>query len=123
MVKVPQTVTGTQGDCFRACLASLLEKPIEDIPLYVGDDAQWQKYWSWLQEQGYELCWWQFSPKHQPPADEFYILSVASPTLAHLGLYHAVVAYNGQVVWDPHPERDSHTLGPVAWFETLVKKR
>lgn len=119
MKPVAQTVTGTQGDCFRACIASILEKPIEDIPLFYGDDDQWAKYWRWLQEQGFTLEWATLDVS-DPPPDTFYIASVQSPSLWSQGLYHAVIGYNGKTVWDPHPSRDIHQLGPHIWFEIIT---
>lgn len=118
MKPIAQTTTGTNGDCFRACIASLLERPIDDVPVFPPVNEQWGMYWRWLYEQGFDLCWYDLKSK-PPPKDEHYILSVPSPTLAAHGLYHAVIALNGAVVWDPHPDRDTHVLPAGTWFETI----
>lgn len=114
MKPVEQQVTGPAGDCFRACIASLLERTLAEVPLFPNDSTQWDAAFVWLWEQGYELAW-----GSEQPQGEHYIASVPSPTMAHLGLFHAVIGRDGSVVWDPHPERERHVLGAPEWYETI----
>jgi hypothetical protein len=36
------------GDCHRACIASILEQPLEDIPNFIEDDRWWDRLNAWL---------------------------------------------------------------------------
>jgi len=56
MIKIYQTKFGEEGDCFRACLASILELKIEDVPEFKEGHGVWyQKYRKWLQQFGLDL--------------------------------------------------------------------
>ena len=39
-----QPSKGIYGDCYRACIASILEKPIEDVPHFLIDDPAQEIY-------------------------------------------------------------------------------
>jgi hypothetical protein len=58
---VDQTTFGAPGgNCFSACVASLLEIPLSEVPYFMGDGPIEQEYdWfnpflAWLRERG----WW-----------------------------------------------------------------
>jgi hypothetical protein len=60
MKPVHQTVFGeSSGNCWSACLASILEVPIEDVPNFCGDPACNENWFSdtdkWLQERGLRI--------------------------------------------------------------------
>ncbi len=79
-----------------ACIASLLELSIEDVP-NPHDKDWWDQWLAWLRPRGLYLVeasggdW-------LPPG--YSILVGKSPRGDFL---HAVVAYNGEIVHDPHP--------------------
>jgi hypothetical protein len=108
MKPVDQTVfTVPGGNCFSACIATLLEIPLERVPYFMGDfqerpDAWWDRFLAWLLPHGlYAIniaC---------PPDGEWhplgeYILNAGSPR----GDWdHSVVAVGRKIVHDPHPSR------------------
>ncbi len=98
MIPVDQTTYGpTWGNCISACVASILEMPIEDIPFFV--DVRWRsRFLAWLAERGLAAT------SHEGPPPGFTIAFGPSTRLAGRG--HACVAFNGVVVHDPHPSRE-----------------
>lgn len=56
VIPVEQTVSGWgKGNCVAACVASILELSIEEVPNFVGDygDDWWSAYGDWLRERGF----------------------------------------------------------------------
>jgi hypothetical protein len=107
MKPVTQTITGGKGNCFEACIASILECSIYDIP-YLGiydEGVEWGKVLNkWLAKRGLqymevtipgvaEELWSYISTYHL----------LIAPTKQSEYVFHAVVAKNGKVVHDPHP--------------------
>lgn len=96
------TVPG--GNCFSACVASLLELPLADVPYFMGqtDDHDWLgELNTWLAPRVlYALCL-TFGGDYELPG--LFILGGQSP---RGDWCHAVVARGrGEVVHDPHPSR------------------
>lgn len=55
MIPVDQDIFGGgKGNCWAACLATLLDKPLSEVPNFCGEmgDAWWEETQSWLQGQG-----------------------------------------------------------------------
>jgi hypothetical protein len=57
MLKVDQTICDPiRGNCVTACVASVLELPIEEVPdwadMYTDDDELFEAYTTWLREHG-----------------------------------------------------------------------
>lgn len=113
---------GQHGDCMRACIASVLDLPISEVPHFAQLDAEgkgnfWLMVAEFCAEQGYSfvtvpgrIIW---------TNDEVYhIISGPSPRRGH----HAVVGRNGQIVFDPHPSRAGLAGDPKDWhFDFLVR--
>src|SRR5262245_45006179 len=59
MKPVDQTVFGLpHGNCFAACVASVIELPIEKVPNFVLEGDRWfDAAAEWLDERGYTLLW------------------------------------------------------------------
>lgn len=85
-----------------ACLASLLEISIEDVPELLpvpGDQIHWmEKFENFL--EGYGIKAIVYLPTYRPPRGVYYLIWGVSPR----GLPHSVVGRNGEVIHDPHPE-------------------
>ena len=122
MIKVYQTRFGgvdkpleEQGNCFQACLASILEIPLEDafdcIPYdspIEGSALEAQPWYiafnKWLAKYGIAsiyLTWVPTIPMITSPLG-YHIAEVKSTTLKQ-GESHAVVIHNGDLVHDPNP--------------------
>lgn len=97
--------SGQRGNCFAACIASLLEVPIAEVPNFVDSDEWPFNFQKWLRERGF-----------------FYLLTEvnAGDIEAWVGLggyhvingqgprencRHSVVGLAGEMVFDPHPSR------------------
>lgn len=94
MKRVEQTRTGADGNCLNACIASILELPLDDVPEF-GDD--------WLTELNDFLRSRGLSYKRIPidgvKPSGYGTIEGVSPR----GGLHACVALDGELVWDPHP--------------------
>jgi hypothetical protein len=98
--------TDEGGDCFAACLASILELPIDDFPNFLdsrpyGGGGWWHRWQMWLYENyRAELIWWT-DRATMPAATElaWWIAGVPCGNTTH-----AVVFYKDEFRWDPAPE-------------------
>lgn len=113
------------GNCLAACMASILECPLDEVPqLPPGDaisDETWAEYHprlaAWLAERN--LVEVTFSADQEWHPQGYAILGVESPRFPGMG--HAVVALDGVIVWDPHPGRDQGVGKRMNWgiFQVL----
>ena len=113
MKPVDQTTFGAPGgNCFSACVASLLEIPISEVPYFMGDEKDWgvkdwfQDFLAWLRPRG----WWAIPIplRNGWKPEGLCILSGKSP---RGDFDHSVVARGLEMIHDPHPSRaglDSH---------------
>ena len=111
MKPVDQTTFGFPGgNCFSACVASLLELPIDEVPYFMGDSleddggAWFERFLAWLKPRNlYAVCF-KLGDSWRPAG--LHILSGKSPReLANTRALHSVVALGDEVLPDPHPSR------------------
>ncbi len=105
MKPVYQTKFGaTEGNCLAACIASLLETDIDDIPDFSprpDDMVHWTAHFrKFFKERGLLAEWFNPDLKYATPAGIYYLAWGTSPR----GLPHSVIYRNGKLVHDPHPE-------------------
>jgi hypothetical protein len=102
MKPVDQTRFGVpEGNCFPACVATILHLSIEDVPSFCAKGDGWfQDFQDWLRRHGLYAVMLKHEDGWSP--DGFYILSGKSPRGDFL---HAVVAQGADIVHDPHPSR------------------
>lgn len=104
MKPVKQTKFGKdEGNCFSACLASILEIPLRLIPNFC---VEWPSDWlnktnEWL--AGFGLVLIDFNVEGVPDWDTYWIASGLSPRLT---CDHSVVYQGSAMVCDPHPSGD-----------------
>jgi hypothetical protein len=92
------------GNCFSACVASILELPLEQVPYFMENDhSWWQKFNKWLKLRNmygvYLLEEWSV----EIPAGIHIASGIVEVETAGL-CNHAVVARGKKVIHDPHPE-------------------
>jgi hypothetical protein len=116
MIPVDQTVMGKMGNCMAACIASVLEIPLEEVPECHG--GVWvQRHMDWLAERNLQLVNMPITSDRRKETGEAYffyygycLLTAKSPRTEG---YHCVVVKDGAIVHDPHPER---AAGVGEWF-------
>lgn len=101
MRPIDQTKFGVpEGNCFAACVASLLRLPIDAIELLPHDGTWFDAFTRWLRPRGLYPIIVGYGDEWTPSG--FYILSGQSPRGDFL---HSVVAKGRSIVHDPHPSR------------------
>ena len=110
MIPVYQTMTVAndgQGNCFNACVASILERPLRDVAaIHPRDEPYWSAWEDWFQSQGLELdlCDASDPPKGWSIANGIgYRIYPEGHPRAGKPIRHACVAFNGEVLHDPFP--------------------
>lgn len=110
---VKQTKLGISGNCFSACLATVLGLKIDDVPNFfdvAGSDheAWWKAVRAWLKPRGYGIICISVSSDLLYMLDGIFIVSGPSPRLA--GESHATVWYGRKHMHDPHPDNTGLSL-------------
>jgi hypothetical protein len=118
MEPVKQSIlTAPGGDCFRACVASIFELPLEAVPHFLEGsglednwtDAQWLRLVEFAQARGFHP-WW-IDTEKDPTGDareqlaelersDGYYVATLRPALG-ARTAHCVVMHRGQVVHNP----------------------
>ena len=106
MIPIDQTKFGhTQkdaGDCFSACIASILELSLEDVPVFCGICGDWWgAYIDWLEKRGLTSQCYEYNEDYPPR-----MLHTATGKSPRGKWNHCVVWFNGKMVHDPHPSRE-----------------
>lgn len=104
---IQQTKTGKGGNCMSACLATLLECHIDDVP---NDDSdKWQDILNeWLIENhGVHLVTVRLDePVNSKMMIDYFtgsiVIGVGKRT-SEAALLHAVLYQDGNMIFDPHP--------------------
>lgn len=100
---------GVMGDCWRTCIASILEFERDSVPNFVeegGPDDETGAWWTatneWLGRYGLQIVEWEIGDEQPwaPPA--YTILTGPSP---RGDFDHSVVGYGIDIEHDPHPSR------------------
>lgn len=108
---VMQTKFGKDGNCFDACLATLLGLSLGSIDYFRGEDTWYADLQHWLAPQGLayvEIELRDPSPLYRFPAPVMAIAGGPSPRGVEGG--HAVIVelkgWEKRVIHDPHPSND-----------------
>jgi hypothetical protein len=115
---------GQHGDCMRACIASLLDLPIADVPHFAqidadGGDNFWIGVTDFCRSRGFAFV--TVKGSFVWSADPIYHI-IAGPSPRAAGVHHAVIGLNGRVHFDPHPSRAGLAGDPSEWsFDLLVR--
>lgn len=128
MTPVKQTILDLQaGNCFAACVASILDLPLSEVPNFSVAGEKWWALSSaaWLGSRGLQYCGCLLPEESDrlPPPETPCILGV--PSTLHPGALHAVVGVrcNGEwrVIHDPHPAAPFPHKDPVdaQWIEKV----
>lgn len=115
MNKIDQTRFGgkdapveEQGNCFQACVATVLQIPLEEAYDCIGvqDDDEWfDDFNKWLVQYGLGCIFFEHSEKAPVKATSFrgiYMVECMSKALYH-GERHCVVVRDEKLLHDPNP--------------------
>lgn len=137
MIPLTQTIIDdNRGDCFRTCVASILELPLDQVPNFVESSDMNKACYDWLKERGLGCVRMYFSDhedmKHVYFDGDAYpaycIMSGVSPRPRADGgeKWHAVVGsawgWGVKMVHDPHPSRDGLVSRKGRWLTFIVKR-
>ncbi len=111
-----------QGNCMAACLASLFEVELDDVPDLEGTivNGKWFGILeAWLAKRNLELS---FYPVKNvvPPVQGYYMLGCKSTMLKNPDDGHMVIAQNGTVVHDPNPNAKTVGEQEDLWLFTPI---
>jgi len=105
VIPVFQTIFGDgKGNCFAACVASILEIRLSTVPNFCADypdGEHWEKFREWLKPFGLDALGLFGDPAEwgdHLPASHIIVCGPNSD-----GVLHAVVYYKGKLVHDPNP--------------------
>lgn len=126
MIPIYQTIMKPPlGNCMQACLASLFEVPLEDVPNFMDGphDSWWERYCDWM-VSNYLLQPLRLNVEGKQGEDEegtywmprgYHMIQGKSPR----GDYdHVVVGYKGEIVHDPF--LGGSGLKSVNYYEVFV---
>lgn len=125
MKPVEQTVLmPPHGNCFSACMASILEMPLEAVPCFEEED--WIIRWNeWLRPRNLAIMICDL-PEDAEKLHRYRKTCMPGYTIpgadSPRGPWkHAFVAFDGELVWDPHPQRKMGlgTWRDVAYFYVI----
>lgn len=115
MFKVFQTKKGIGGNCFQACVASMLDVPLWAIPdlANMHEDGWWKKSQEWFRDIGIDAVVYAGRSDDVP-------LCIASYERDN-GRFHAVVVQNNKIVHDPMDTNCAITFNEInkpttEWF-------
>lgn len=127
MIPVYQTLTVNKdgvGNCFNACVASILELPIEKASsILPGQPGSWLHRWKrWLADHGYRLV---YADVDMPPLG-YSIATVYTdrrypdnhPRRPGVLIAHSCIALDGRIVHDPYPQANQNR--DIRYFIELV---
>lgn len=93
-----------RGDCLTACIASIFELPIDEVPFFVQEDDWYRAYHDWVRTRGLST----YQILDAPAPCSYCDATGLKPSL------HAIVMRGREIAWDPHPQRDMGHLGFVS---------
>lgn len=105
---------GIIGDCYRACICSLLEISDKDVENFVENTDYPMNVVHFLKEKGYRM----YHSKEVPISVEYYIANGISPR----GVRHSVIYKNGELAYDPHPVGGGVIPDLYSWLEPRNNK-
>lgn len=126
-----QTVFGIGGDCFRACCAAIMERPIESVPHFMAGmtearpwtQEEWDDVRAWFAKEGWRINW--LDP--DIPDDEPWIEKLFASGLHYIAAVpsvyggHSVVGHRGELVFCPN-RGDSNKYGKPYVYYVLEER-
>ena len=102
MKPVDQSTFGNIGNCLSACVASIFEISISDVPNFccIKEHPQYDR--NWFTALADFMIPFGYKPRRRVhPPDGYSIINGNGPR----GSRHSCVAFDGKIVHDPHPDK------------------
>lgn len=122
MKPVKQTICNFKnGDCARACIASIFELPIDSIPNFMQDglDSFNSNLREWCDSKGIKAI--DITIEDQSVISGCYVLAIGLSPRAKNGERHAVVWLDNKMVHDPHLSNNGLNGEPESYTIFIVK--
>lgn len=89
------------GNCMAACIASILELPLESVPNFAAYEDWFKRLNTWLKDRNLFYIEFAFNAEDEWLTQNagYHVMVGTSPRDSD----HAVVGYQGKIVHDPHP--------------------
>lgn len=122
MIPQTQSRTGSNGRCFNACLASILEIHESEVPDF--DKKTWlEEVARFLEPHGLYYVQVEIDDPILPKMFSVGRVYHTIEGISYRGGPHAVVGLNGETVWDPHPlDGSRHGLKTIECFGLLCAR-
>jgi hypothetical protein len=123
MVPIDQTILNLKtGDCMAACVASIFEVRLEQIPNFMENGAKDfnEKLDTWADAIGLRTIDMRLETSEDILRD-CYVIAVGPSPRDPENHNHSIVWYNGKMVHDPHPSRDGIVGEPEVFTVFIVK--
>lgn len=109
MLELHDPEKGMIGDCWRACIASILDLPCEEVPHFVREEIEGKGHWMeltvrWLNGRGFGIV--QCSRDGLPKWISYGTLMIACGPGPRHGNHCVIMDQSGSMVHDPHPSRE-----------------
>jgi hypothetical protein len=119
MKPVNQTILDFEhGNCMQACVASILELPLEDVPNFMQDgpdqfNFHLDKFCLSLNLTTLDVV---LENNNLDLIENCYVIATGkSPRGTEAKHRHAVVWFNGEIIHDPHPSRSGLVGDPESY--------
>lgn len=111
-----------KGNCFQAAVASIIDLPLDGVPNFIeySNDEWFEKFIEFLGSRGFEYNWHYAGDGQEIKG--YSIGSGISPRARKdKKITHAVICFNGEMVFDVHPSREG-VVGGIYLHEFITKK-
>ena len=109
----------TKGDCWRACVATILQLPMDEVPHFLNEGEWPWNFLEWLDNR--KLVWIEFAyPDGLDAYSELWGLHTIVGPSPRGGCDHAVIGKNGEMIFDPHPSGDGLGGSEKEWKHGFI---
>jgi len=117
---------GTYGNCTQACLATILQLPMEEVPHFLAlAEGNSERYWEliieFLAKHNIGYVYNSKLPSVLGDIDTYHLIGGPSPR--GNGLLHHIVGKNGEPFFDPHPDNTFLAGTPDEWVTDYLVYR
>ena len=106
--------TPGDGQCFRCCLATLLQVPLDTVPPMKRTKDGWMaRLRSWTRTYGYDLIYVRNLAARFTKAP---VIVGGNPT-GQRGAWHAIIVQSGRTLHDPFPPGHGRSRGLKTWVD------